>query len=416
MTALLDIIIPTWNNEQYLIPCVQSIHNTGVLSSGLARLIVIDNGDKIPVNQSVYDVPNTLVIKSGANLGWEGGLKKGLEVSDAPFVCFQNDDTHIPKSSLRFYQQLLTVFNDDNVGISGPTTTTASGVQSIFHPQTPLYPVQVPWVIFFCAVLRRSDLEAVGGVDDTLPGGDDFDLCIRMNKLGQKIIVNPDAFLIHHGFVTGTRVHGDHTVKNGWNNVDFTDKVNWGLINKHGFKTFIGNRISYQQKPSFVVSEDLEGNIVRSYVNGDSKIVELGCGGQKTVEKSIGVDRVPKGQPIPNLMSINSVADVVADVQNPLPFEDNSQDCVIVRHVLEHCVDSINTIKNWKRFLKPGGKMIIAVPDEKVTRGIPMNPEHVHGFTEDSLGNLMEILGFKTIGTKQTGNGISFVGCYERLN
>lgn len=411
-----DILIPTWNNPQHIIPCVQSIHNTGVLSSGLARLIVIDNGEKLPVHKSIEDLPNTIVLRTGKNLGWEGGLKAGLEISDSPFVCFQNDDTLIPHSSLRFYQRMLAPFNDDNVGIVGPVTTTASGVQSIFHPNTPQLPVQVPWVIFFTAMLRRSDLEAAGGVDDTLPGGDDFDMCIRIKKLGKKIIINPECFLIHHGFVTGNRVHGDSTIKNGWNNIEFTDKVNWGLINKHGFKTFIENRMNYTAKPDFLVLNDLEGDIVRSYVNGDQHIVELGCGGKKTVDRSVGVDRVPKGEIIPNLLDVKSVADVVADVENRLPFEDSSQDCVIVRHVLEHCIDTISTINNWKRFIKIGGKIIIAVPDEKVTKGIPMNPEHVHGFTEESLGNLMETMGFKTIGATQTGNGISFVGCYERLN
>lgn len=414
MKSFFDIVIPTWNNPQYIIPCVQSIHNTGVLSSGLAKLIIVDNGEKLPFN--VEGLPNTVVIQTGKNLGWEGGLKEGLKHSEAPFVCFQNDDTLIPRVSQKFYQRLLAPFNDDNVGIVGPVTTTASGIQSIFHPQTPYIPVQVPWAIFFCAMVRRSDLEAAGGVDDTLPGGDDFDLSIRIGKLGKKIIINPECFLIHHGFVTGTKVHGDHTVKNGWNNIEFTDKVNWGLINKHGFKTFIGNRISYTPKPEFICDKDLEGDIVRSMVNGDQKVVELGCGGQKTVEKAIGVDRVPKGQPIPNLMSVNSVADIVADVQKPLPFDDKSQDCVIVRHVLEHCVDSISTIKNWRRFIKIGGKLIISVPDEKVTNGIPMNQEHVHAFTEESLNTLMEMLGFKTLSTTQTGNGISFVGCYERLN
>jgi glycosyltransferase involved in cell wall biosynthesis len=415
MKSFFDIILPTWNNPQYIIPCVQSIHNTGVLSSGLAKLIVIDNGDKVPVHESVSNLPNTVVIKTGKNLGWEGGLKEGLKHSDAPFVCFQNDDTLIPKVSQRFYQRLLSPFNDDNVGIVGPVTTTASGIQSIFHPQTPMAPVQVPWVIFFCAMLRRSDLEAAGGIDDTLPGGDDFDMSIRIGKLGKKILINPECFLIHHGFVTGTKVHGDHTVKNGWNNIEFTDKVNLGLIKKHGFKTFIKNRMDYVPKIDYCCEQDLEGNVVRTMVNGDKNIVELGCGGQKTVPNSIGVDRVPRGEQVPNLLSVMSKADIVADVQKPLPFEDNSQDCVIVRHVLEHCVDSISTIKNWKRFIKIGGKLVIAVPDEKVTNGIPMNQEHVHAFTEESLNTLMETLGFKTINTVQTGNGISFVGCYEKL-
>lgn len=414
MSALCDIIIPTWNNPAFLNPCVNSISRSGMLTSGGARLIVVDNGDKIPVDPDIEKIPNTIVIKAGANLGWEGGLKKGLEYSNAKFVCFQNDDTLIPRSSINFYEKLITPFADDNIGIVGPTTTNASGIQSIFHPQTPYWPVSVPWVIFFCAMLRRSDLDAIGGIDDSLPGGDDFDVCMRMSQANKKIVINPNAFLIHHGFVTGTRVHGDHTVKNGWNNIEFTDKVNWGLIKKHGFKKFIENRMRMEILPAGTQKTDVEGDIVRSHVNGETKILELGCGGQKTLEKSIGVDRVPSNETIPNLHSTKSIADVFADVEKPLPFEPGSQEVIIARHILEHCINSIATIKHWKNALKIGGKLIIAVPDEKVDRSIPMNPEHVHAFTEESLSELMETLGFKTIETRQTGNGVSFVGCYEK--
>lgn len=413
MKSVCDIIIPSWNNPQFLIPCVQSIHNTGVLESGFAKLIIVNNGNS-DISESFKGLQNTIIVGDGINHGWEGGLKLGLKHAEAPFVCFQNDDTLIPRASASFYNKLISPFSDDNIAAVGPATTTASGLQSVFHPQSPICPTDVPWLIFFCVMLRRSDLDAVGGVDDTLPGGDDFDLCMRFKDANKRMIIDPSAFLIHHGFVTGTRIHGDHTVKNGWNNIEFTDNVNVGLIKKHGFKKFISHRFSYGNVSYAGSKEDLEGNIIRSLLNGEENILELGCGHKKTVERAIGIDRIPKGDKIPNLANETSVADVQADVQNEIPFETESTDAVIARHILEHCLDSVQTIKNWARVLKVGGKLILAVPDEKVCNGIPLNPEHVHAFTEESLTSLMEMIGFKKISTQSAKNGVSFVGCYKK--
>jgi hypothetical protein len=60
--------------------------------------------------------------------------------------------------------------------------------------------------------------------------------------------------------------------------------------------------------------------------------------------------------------------------------------------------------------------MIIAVPDERVTHSIPLNPEHCHAFSPESLKNLMEACGLIEEKSESSNNGVSFVGCYRRLN
>ncbi len=161
---------------------------------------------------------------------------------------------------------------------------------------------------------------------------------------------------------------------------------------------------------------DREGELIKGLVNGDADILELGCGGKKTVEKAVGVDRIPQGELVPNLLGIKSVADVIADVTLDLPFPDKSQDVVIARHILEHCLDTVGTLNGWKRVLRPGGKLLLAVPDERLGRGIPLNPEHVHAFSPESLKSLLEACGFREIKSESSGNGVSFVGAYERVN
>ncbi len=411
MKPFIDILIPTFNNPQFLIPCVKSIAMTGHLGS-YAKLIIVNNG-KQPVKEQMGHVPGVTILEPGKNLGWEGGLAYALERSEAPFVCFQNDDTHIPQAACFFYEKLMMPFTNTDVAAVGPMSTTVMGMQSIYSPIAPHTRVETSYLIFFCAMIRRKHLDEVGGIDTTLSGGDDLDLSMRFRKAGKKLVVTPDAFIIHHGFKTGERIHGNSQKNGGWNSKEMTDRTNAGLIKRHGFKFFMETMRGLSYMPADI-SADQEGDAVRSLATGEV-IYELGVGGRKTVSSAIGIDRIPKGEKIPSRSGTESVADIVADVQESLPIESLVADTVIARHILEHCIDTIQTVKHWNRILKIGGRIIIAVPNQDVCNGIPMNQEHVHAFTPKSLENLMNLCGFKHLEWIDPKNGISFVGYYEKV-
>ena len=412
MKPIIDIIIPTWNNGQYFVPCVESIAKTGILND-MARLIVINNGSD-PIKEWVKDLKNTLVLEPGENLGWERGLQLGLEHSDARFVVFQNDDTFIPRVSMQFYQSLLIPFLHSSAAAVGPVTTVASGMQSIFHPQSPRSETEASYLIFFCVMIRREALDKVGGIDLSLPGGDDFDLSIRLRQAGYHLVIQPNAFLIHHGFKSGERLRGGREKTGGWNSPEMIETTANALIRKHGLKTYLPTMWGLDYSGHRQRKDDLEGDLIRTLVDGD-RVVELGCGPKKTVPHAVGVDIIKKGDPIPHLFGCFSIADIQADVFQPLPLTDCSQDVIIARHLLEHALDVARALINWNRVLKLQGRLIVAVPDEEIAHGIPMNPEHVHAFTARSLKSLMSLCGFSESISQSARNGVSFVGCYEKI-
>lgn len=410
MKPTASIIIPTWNLPEYFTPCVDSIAKTGVLD-GLCELIVVNNG--IQDMNFLKEWPNTKVLTPGKNLGWEGGLELGLKHAQGEFICFQNDDTLIPKATHDFYSQLLWPFQDENVAAVGPTTTIAAGWHSVFNKNYPRILTEVTFLIFFTAMVRRSYLEAAGGIDTSAPGGDDLDLSMRFRKMGKSVVINPDAFIIHHAFKTGERVKGTPDKPFGWNSKEMSDRTNRWLIQKHGFKMFMETLRGFSY--GTIESPDSEGDAVRGFVRGP-KIVELACGFRKTVPQAIGVDWCGEGQMPTNLHEgKTSVADVQADVSKPLPAQLKDADTVIVRHFLEHSVDIIETLKNWNAIIKMKGRLIIAVPNQEKRNTIPINPEHVHAFTPNSLKKLAEVCGFKQLETLDPGNGISFVTCFEKV-
>ena len=410
---LLDVIIPTYNNPEQLLNCVDSLARTcGDDALNLLNIIIVNNGQKGIEKHFICENDNPRVLSPGENIGWEGGLKEGLKYTETDFVMFLNDDTFFPDSSRLWLQKMLSLFSDSSVAAVGPITNVVMGLQNMLgSPRATWH--EVSYLVGFAMIVRRKYLEEVGGVDDSLPGGDDIDLSIRFRKKGYKLLVNRDVFIYHYGFQTGKRVYGDY-----WNSQDMQDRTNICLIKKHGMKEWWKSISGYRDINPYgypvANKTDIEGDICRSFAGDAKQVLDLGCGGRKTLPHAVGVDIVPEGSVPPFMDATISVSDVVADVSNSLPFAEKSQDVIIARHILEHCIDTIKTLKEWIRVLKPGGKLIVAVPEEGIMKSIPMNPEHVHAFTQSSLVNIMEMLGLKTLACASSGNGVSFVGCFEK--
>lgn len=136
--------------------------------------------------------------------------------------------------------------------------------------------------------------------------------------------------------------------------------------------------------------------------------LDLGCGGNKTIESAIGIDMIPNDEVINTLTGkTKSVADINADVSQPLPK--NDVDVIIARHILEHLMDTVQVLKQWKDALKKGGKLIIAVPNNGRILSIPMNYEHCHGWNPESMWHMLEVIGFKVIEQIDPENGVSFI-------
>ena len=73
------------------------------------------------------------------------------------------------------------------------------------------------------------------------------------------------------------------------------------------------------------------------------------------------------------------------DAQYMKTLQDNTFDFVLSSHCLEHLQDPFVGIANWFRILKPGGHLIVTVPEEDLyEQGVwpsNMNRDHKHTFT-----------------------------------
>ena len=402
-----SILIPTFNAPDMVAQCVNSIGITRL--SYPVDVIVVNNGHPNSLDGIGHEDYFRIIQTGGKNLGWEGGLIEGLRHSKSEFVMFMNDDTFVPAAENLWLRRLVETFRDPSVGAAGPSSNCVMGHQNMTY-RTPHTSLQVSYLIGFCMLLKRKDLDDVGGVDDTLPGGDDLDLSIRLRKAGKNLVARRDVYVHHHGFKTGERLHGGPTSRNGWNSRDRTERTNMGIIKKHGFAEWYKCIAGYSY-PGLRKGNDHEGQIIRQFIEGE-KILDLGCANNKTVPNAVGVDIIPNGKIIPFLNGI-SEGDIVADVEKEIPVPIESQDTIIARHILEHCVDTVDVLIQWKSKLKHGGKLIVAVPNEDLMRTIPLNGEHVHAFNPVSLNRVAELVGFKRVHMEGTSEG-SFVSVFSR--
>jgi SAM-dependent methyltransferase len=90
----------------------------------------------------------------------------------------------------------------------------------------------------------------------------------------------------------------------------------------------------------------------------------------------------------------------VAEASDLQAVSDASYDFVVASHVLEHIANPLRALQEWKRVLKPGGTLLILVPDRRHTfdRRRPFSSfEHIEAdflanTREDDLTHLDEVL------------------------
>lgn len=110
--------------------------------------------------------------------------------------------------------------------------------------------------------------------------------------------------------------------------------------------------------------------------------LDLGHGGSAIVNHAICIDR---RQDDPRRSNVGTdPTHIIGDVFAPLPFKDNTLDFVFSSHCLEDAGDTAGVLAEWCRVLKPGGYLVLFLPDQKTYEGHALsndyspNQAHIH--------------------------------------
>jgi len=119
-------------------------------------------------------------------------------------------------------------------------------------------------------------------------------------------------------------------------------------------------------RPGWRSSGDQLETVVRSHVAAQSSVLDLGCGRGGVVELLWREVRLAAGLD-PDSPSLNEHREhgmpVIRGVGERLPFFDESFDLVVSLWVLEHLQEPVDTFREVRRVLRPGGHFVFLTPN-----------------------------------------------------
>ena len=144
--------------------------------------------------------------------------------------------------------------------------------------------------------------------------------------------------------------------------------------------------------------------------------IDVGCWHRRSSDHCISVDSFPTGELGKSgcVRGRASQAGVCVSADD-LPFDDGELDFVVARHNLEHYVDVIKTVLEWKRVPQPGGVMALVVPYERERDTIALDPTHKHCFTMESLDRYVDLIrGLEKVESRVLVEKWSFLVLYRK--
>lgn len=222
----LSVSIVSWNTRDLLDACLSSIFDN---RAGVEiEVIVVDNlssDDSVAMVRSKY--PHVRVMANQQNVGFSTANNQAYNVSSGRHFLLLNPDTVVRSGSL----QRLIRFLDDHPGAGavGPLVLNPDGSLQYSWARFPtlwreafgrldrrvaglasvpataeevksLDPFQADWIGGCCLMIKREAISQIGPMDESLfMYCEETDWCMRLNKAGWQVWVEPGAEIVHYG-------------------------------------------------------------------------------------------------------------------------------------------------------------------------------------------------------------------------
>lgn len=219
-----DVVVVAYNSRSHLRAAVQPL-----TKDDWVAVVVVDNASADGSLETVADL-HVRTIRLEHNGGFAHGCNTGWRDGEAPYVLFLNPDAVIdPASVLR----LASVLEEEpGVGIVAPKIVDSEGrvdislrrfprarstfAQALFlhrlfpraawvdevvrEPSAYESPGSAGWVSGACLMLRRVQLQELGGWDEGFfLYCEDIDICRRVHAAGLEVRFDPAAVAVHAG-------------------------------------------------------------------------------------------------------------------------------------------------------------------------------------------------------------------------
>ncbi len=220
--AKVSIIIPVWNQPEYTRNCIESVYRH--TPEDVFQLYVVDNGSDTETASWLEIASRTrdkfTLIRNEENLGFARANNQAAMMSASPYLLLLNNDTEVRDGWL---ESLLAIAdNDDDVLAVGSKLLHPDG--TVQHAGVALVENRMSgagleaWHVDYgkqdgpttsqirefqaltaaCLLIRRTAFDEAGAFDEEFINGyEDVDLCMRLRKLGGRLIYQPESVVTH---------------------------------------------------------------------------------------------------------------------------------------------------------------------------------------------------------------------------
>lgn len=359
-----SIIILTYNQLSYTQKCIESIRKYTLRAT--YEIIVVDNHSTDGTVEWLRGQKDLITVFNEDNLGFPSGCNIGIKSSSGDNVLLLNNDVVVTPYWLENLLEAL--YSSDKIGAVGAVSNSCSYYQSIpvsytsdsemiaFGEKNNIANKGI-WeerllLIGFCMLIKREVIEKVGLLDEIFTPGnfEDDDYSLRIRLAGYKLLLCRDSFIHHYGSVSfGNNFARFYSILQE-NKRKFQNK--WGF--EANYSTFIRGEII---------------NLIKEDKAVPLKVLEVGCacGGTLLEIKN----RYKNAQLFGIELNAASakIASLIAEVKSTnvesekLDYEENFFDYIIFADVLEHLVDPWSVLTAMKKYLKPQGKILASIPN-----------------------------------------------------
>lgn len=140
------------------------------------------------------------------------------------------------------------------------------------------------------------------------------------------------------------------------------------------------------------------GRLIPRHARGD--LLDLGCGQVPLYSAYVSHVQSVTCVDWPGSPHDVSHADILCDVNEPLPIESDSFDTVVCSDVLEHLHSPTVALSEMSRVLRPGGKILLSVP---FLYGLHEQPHDYHRYTRFAIQNWCKLFALHPVHVHELG-------------
>jgi GT2 family glycosyltransferase len=232
----LDIIIPSYNNVEYLKLCLESIER----NTRNYKIIISDAGSDLTTWEFYKTLKDIKLLgEQDKRLSFSQACNAGILQSTSEYFVLLNSDTIVSKNwAVNLLKKMRA---DQNLAVCG-VLSNCDRFWTHNIPGKPTYPMNLPdldlvpgmkmcqledrledlysfmdnsnkvhtgtlveqeWVAFYATIFNRKIFNEIGFLDPQFVNGcEDLDFCIRIKKMGYKIAQAIDSFIFHFGGIS----------------------------------------------------------------------------------------------------------------------------------------------------------------------------------------------------------------------